>query len=74
MVFSSAGHLKGDYDVLLIVLRVILIMTHNHFYLVVNQNILRILNSFILEIRMGTWMFFLTGSLGGVLFCFVFSL
>lgn len=39
MVFGSAGRLKGDYNVLLIVLRVILIITCNHFYLVVNQNI-----------------------------------
>lgn len=49
-MFSSADHLKGDYGMLLVVL----IMTYNHLYLVVNQNTLRILNSFIIEMRMGT--------------------
>lgn len=54
-MFSNAAHLKGDYGMVLVVL----IMTYNHLYLVVNQNTLRILNSLILEMRMGTWIPFL---------------
>jgi hypothetical protein len=72
LVFRNVGHLKGDYGILLVVQELIVLsMTYNHLYLVINQNTLRISNPLILEMRMGTQMSFLQVNFGVVLLFFL---